>query len=383
MAEGAVGVSDLLASAFTSALGLTVVTYDQYQEEKKEKKDQTYFEPLNIDQLFQVSHLHGKFGDRDTSSVRSLTSALKSTAVTDDLYQKKKKDKKDQANFEPLDIDQVSHSHGKFGDRDTSSAQSFDVSVPPFDIFIIGFEGKVFHVRVTDDTVKSLKEKVQDTVGIHPDELRLVHGGKQLEDCRTLSDHNIRNNSTIHMVMRLPGGGAPIYYIDPSLLDPKFNYNFTKKVDDGKKYYRGGYEYHRPYGWKRYAIKVLGRFENDKWLGEQGLRFHSSEGEWPVSYHGTGKSASGSIAQDGYRLSKGKRFKYGSGIYSTPSIQVAAKYAQVFNHEGKKYKVVFQNRVCPTDLKIVDAQMTGVGEYWLQPRQEYIRPYGICVQQLS
>ena len=123
-------------------------------------------------------------------------------------------------------------------------------------------------------------------------------------------------------MLKLQGGGIPTFYIDDSLMDSKFDYDFTGKVDDGTKYYRGGHEYQRPYGWKRYAIKVLGRFESDKWLGEQGIRSRSSDGEWPVSYHGTGESATGSIAQDGYKLSKGKRFRYGKGIYSTPSITV-------------------------------------------------------------
>ena len=102
-----------------------------------------------------------------------------------------------------------------------------------------------------------------------------------------------------------------------------------------------------------------------------------------ISYHGTGESASGSIAQDGYNLSKGKRFLYGRGIYSTPSIEVAAKYAKMFEHKGKVYKIVFQNRVCATDLKIIDAETTRVGEYWVQPHEKFIRPYGICIQQLN
>ncbi|XP_026222129.1 uncharacterized protein LOC113166286 [Anabas testudineus] len=190
------------------------------------------------------------------------------------------------------------------------------------------------------------------------------------------------------VVEDLPTGNSHIIDED-EFFAPEFDYDFTK-LKDTETFYRGGEVYERPCGWRRLALKVLDKYEDNTWLGTRYRSTQSVPGEWPVSYHGTSmKGAEGII--EGY-FKPGPGDQYGRGIYSTPHIAEALSYAKTFTSRktGKTYNVILQNRINPEYRKKYKND-----KYWLIPihagksakeEQERvkkaIRPYGILLKEV-
>jgi len=74
-------------------------------------------------------------------------------------------------------------------------------------IFIRTISGKTIALEVEPgDTIKKIKEKIQNREGISPKHQRLLFGSKQLEGDHNFRDYDIPQGSTIQLALRLRGG---------------------------------------------------------------------------------------------------------------------------------------------------------------------------------
>lgn len=265
----------------------------------------------------------------------------------------------------------LTYSYGRVGGSDTSQWRAGG-----YTIYVKHLTGKITTCQTNPNTqIRALKSYIENQERLPVNQQRLIFAGKQLEDGRTLAEYNIVDHATLQLVLRLRGGDQEI--LDIGSLDSRYDYDFTNIDDRNESHSRGGETYTRPCGWMRIAIRVLGRFENEVWLGHL-----NRPGEWPVSYHGTAHHQGKSIADTGYDITRGRQFPLQYGVYTTPNIHLAERFATQFTYRGEPYIILLQNRVNPANLQKISNNVNGIEEYWISPSEDDVRPYGICIRKL-
>jgi len=53
---------------------------------------------------------------------------------------------------------------------------------------------------------EDVKAKIAEKEGIPPEQQRLIFGGQQLQDSKTIDDYDVGDDATLHLVLRLRGG---------------------------------------------------------------------------------------------------------------------------------------------------------------------------------
>merc|ERR1719232_1508397 len=74
-------------------------------------------------------------------------------------------------------------------------------------LFVKTLTGKTVTIEGEEgESIEDVKAKISEKEGIPPEQQRLIFGGQQLQDGKTIDDYDVGDDATLHLVLRLRGG---------------------------------------------------------------------------------------------------------------------------------------------------------------------------------
>jgi len=165
------------------------------------------------------------------------------------------------------------------------------------------------------------------------------------------------------------------FQLSPADFDTKGDFQFPSATGDHQR--RGGMSYYQPNSnWQRYGLRVLGIFEDDKWID-----MDEAKGGWAVAFHGSvgGNEHKGVFNTSTTHANKKATNKStpipNPAIYFYMDVEKCPKSRSSVG--GQNYEVAFQCRIHPDHIWEI-----GSDTIIAVDSSTWVRPYGVVVKKV-